>query len=52
MNPNEVLAEIRGLLRAHLAGEKADTRRLVVLMARLDRWLTVGGRLPDPWYQY
>lgn len=52
MDSTAVLTEIRGLLRAHLDGKEADTRRLVVLMAMLDRWLTFGGRLPNPWYQF
>lgn len=51
MDSTAALNEIRRLIRAHLDGEKADTRRLVVLMGMLDRWLTFGGRLPDPWYQ-
>src|SRR6185436_2617136 len=55
MDPNATLAEIRALIeRWQAAGSRgpwteAEADQLIEKVADLDKWLTRGGFLPDPW---
>lgn len=52
MDPNVTLNEIRAMIGLFDAGDYSHTLhtdKLVDLIDGLDKWITNGGFLPDPW---